>query len=362
MQTILKLKSWQGAWAVRAVFDDAFRRYLQNQPFDQVLIVKVLKDSAGQTCQRYAQKLHQLTGAAFSFNNETTVTPTDVLYSLSAFAEGYQPLQKANQWRNKLETHYGATGERLYASIVESRQRERRLLKDDSITWLAWSFELLPKFLDFEGYLDRIQYQAHPMAALCWKRWYLADDTETVLWTDVGVSTDTPASKVLVYKFIHEVSHLFHLSVFPAAGNLSDPKWLLTMESVAMATEFLFLEYLQENPTMKMPFEVEIGDIIGTLLVGLYERALRIDFDVQVHVLGMSATEWVSWAVAQTHFPADFFDFAYEFNGVPGFAAGYMLGMECFLTADVIERQELISGKKSICQFINKQIEYEKNY
>lgn len=359
---ILTLLPWRGTWAIRAVFDDAIRRYLQNQPYDPALIQTVVSQSAGASCQRYAQKLHQLTGAAFSFNNDTKKEFTRPIINLAALAEGYQPLTKAQVWRERLEKHYDASGTDLYPAIMKARANELTLIQDQSIEWIAWSFEVLSKLLAFSGNLDRIHYQPDAMAELCWKRWYLADDGKTVLWTDTGISPETPASKILVYRLIHEATHLMHLSAFPSAGSLTSPEWLLTMESVAMAAEFLFLEYLQQHPNLAFPFEARLYYIVGTLLVGLYERALRIDFDVMVHVHGMSASDWVAWAVAQTNFSVGFFDFAYEFNGVHGFAAGYTLGMECFLAAGASERQELISGKKAIDQLINKRIEHEKIY
>ena len=353
---ILSLLSLNGSWAIRAVFDDAIRCYLQGQAFNFPLIKKVIEQSSGDYCQRYLTKLHQLTGIISTLNDDEPKRVEPII-NLSTLSSYYEPLSKAQIWRERLELHYEASGKKLHPAILASRQQEPTLTHDQSMDWLVWSFEKLPKLLGFSGNINRIKYLPHPIAALCWKRWYLANDSKTILWTDTGISPETSSSRVLVYRCLHEATHLFHLSTFPNAGNLTDPRWLLTMESLAMATEFLFWESLQNKSDQNYPFMVDTLAIEGMLLVGLYERALRIDFDVMVHGLGMDVNEWIAWAVDKTYFPASFFDFANEFYGVAGFAAGYTLGMECFLAADTLKKQQLMEGKLMIDTLINQQIQ-----
>lgn len=353
---ILNHLSLNGSWAIRAVFDDAIRCYLQGQAFNLPLIKKVITQSSGGYCQRYLTKLHQLTGMNTSLSDNES-KPIKPIINLAALSSYHEPLSKAQIWRERLETHYGASGAELYSEILKSRQQEPTLSQDHSMDWLAWSFKKLPELLGFTGNIERIKYLPDPKAALCWKRWYLASDSKTILWTDTGISPDTSSSRVLVYRCLHEATHLLHLSAFPNAGSLADPRWLLTMESLAMATEFLFLEQLQNNTEQDYPFTVNTHAIEGMLLVGLYERALRIDFDVMVHQLGIDVDKWMTWATDKTHFPESFFDFAFEFHGSAGFAAGYTLGMECFLAASSSEKLQLIEGKLFIDSLINQQIQ-----
>jgi hypothetical protein len=353
---ILNLLSLNGSWAIRAVFDDSIRCYLQGQNFNLPLIEKVIEQSSWEYCQRYLTKLSPLTGVTSSLSNDVT-KPIKPIINLATLASYYEPLSKAQIWRERLELHYGASGEKLYPAILALRQQEPQLTNDQSIDWLSWSFEKLPTLLGFSGNIDRIKYLPDPIAALCWKRWYLANDSQTILWTDTGITPETSSSIVLVYRCLHESTHLHHLSAFPNAGSLIDPRWLLTMEAVAMATEYLFWESIKDKSEQDYPFMVDVHAIEGQLLVGLYERALRIDFDLMVHESGMAVNEWIEWAVGKTYFPASFFDFANEFYGVAGFAAGYTLGMECFLAANTEVRQQLIKGEFMIDSLINQQIQ-----
>ena len=353
---ILNLLNQNGSWAIRAVFDDAIRCYLQGKAFNLPLIKTVINQSSGEYCQRSLTKLYQITGITLSLNNDI-IRPIDPIINLATLSSYHEPLLKAQIWRKRLELHYSAKGKELYSAILASRQQEPTLTLDQSTDWLVWSFEKLSRLHGFSGNINRVKYLPDQMAALCWKRWYLANDSQTILWTDTGISPETSSSRVLVYRCLHESTHLFHLSAFPNAGNLTDPRWLLTMEALAMATEFLFYESLQNESEQNYPFTVDCHAIEGMLLVGLYERALRVDFDVMVHGLRMNVNEWISWAVDKTDFPPSFFDFANEFYGVAGFAAGYILGMECFLAANISKKRQLIEGKLMIDTLINQQIQ-----
>jgi GTP cyclohydrolase FolE2 len=139
-----------------------------------------------------------------------------------------------------------------------------------------------------------------------------------------------PTAQFVVWRLIHDATHLLHLATFPEAGDPLDPQWLIAMEAFAMSVETgLALRLMNGDELAVTPgLECSSEALLTVLLLGLVERSLRLEFDVAVHGRGEDPEAWTTGASRRSGLRRERFSFVDEFHGLPGFGAAYMAGVE----------------------------------
>jgi GTP cyclohydrolase FolE2 len=352
-EEIKSLLEWKGSWAIRALFDDAVIRYLNNQDQDFELAKIVIQNSSGFSAVNYYQKYCQLTG----FYPDNIEIPQHInrdtqsiidLSRLHLHNLSYE--LRADFWLEKLCIHLDTNRKNL-AEKIKTRLANEELASGDVIQLIDnWSFPLIQKIFPFLRQENPIEYVEREIANLCWKRWFLIKNKVSVL-LETPTKTNLKSSQWLVWRLLHDATHLLHLQNFPEAGCYLNPNWLATLESVAITTEREFLRLIDDGVEIPKPqnYPFNLFNIKTILLIGLCERALRLEYDLAIHLNEQKIEQWIIETKRKTGLNFNCYNFATEFHGLPGFCATYMLGLKAFECEQ--DKISILNGTKPLNLF-----------
>lgn len=352
-EEIKKLLEWKGAWAIRALFDDAVIRYLNNQDQDFELAKLVIDNSSGLSAVNYCQKYAQLTGFHLDHIEipQTINCDTKSIIDLSLLSLHNLSYElRADFWLEQLCIHLDTNRKNLTEKI-ETTLANEKLASGDVIQLIYhWSFPLIQKFFPFLKPETHIKYVEIETANLCWKRWFLVEDQVSLL-LETPNKTNLKSSQWLVWRLIHDATHLLHIQNFPEAGCYHNPNWLMTLESVAITVEREFLRLIDSGFEIPKPqnYYFNLFNIKTILLIGLCERALRLEYDLEVHFNGQNIKQWIREAKRKTGLNLNCYGFTTEFHGLPGFCATYMLGLKALECEK--DRISILNGTKNLNLF-----------
>ncbi|MEQ8467019.1 GTP cyclohydrolase, FolE2/MptA family [Coleofasciculus sp. E1-EBD-02] len=345
---IEKLIDWQGGWAARALFDDAVNRYLNKDRQNIELAGLVIKNSSGLSAIRYLKKYCKLTGVTLDISGITENLSSDIKQIINLGDIVNIPHEiTVDFWLEKLCEHLDTNRENLTSKINQS------LIDDDYPTGNpnelieSWSFPVISDLLPLSVQQKAIVYVEDEIAKLCWKRWYLTPERK-VLLLETHDRTNLKSSQWLVWRLLHDATHLLHLQNFPEAGCYLDPTWLLTLEAAAMTVEKQFLGLIEHRVKIPKPinYSLNLFNVKTILLIGLLERSLRLEYDLAVHLRRQPIASWITQTKRQTGFNLNCYDFVREFHGLPGFCAGYMIGLNAIESEP--DKVPVLCGKKSL--------------
>jgi hypothetical protein len=192
-----------------------------------------------------------------------------------------------------------------------------------------------------------ILFMESDLAKICWKRWHINKEGNPI-WLETSNKSNTTSSRFLVWRLIHEAIHLLHLQNYPNAGKLTSPNWLLQMESVAMSAEYRFLNFIESEQNIIQPkdYYFDKHNIISTLLLGFFERTLRLEYELDIYAELKKPDIWINEMKTKYELNLEIFDFAYEFHNMPSFMAGYIVGMDKYLNSN--SELAYLKGTKNI--------------
>lgn len=348
---IKNLLEWKGGWAIRALFDDAVMRHLNDQDQDFGLAELVIENSSGISAVNYFKKYCKLTG--FSFNNfkisEQIDPKTISIINLSKLHNLSYELT-ADFWVEKLCIHLDTNRKNLGEKINQTLGNEELPCGDVIQLLYNWSFPLIQKSFPFLEPNKNIEYIEKEMADICWKRWFLKPN-KTPLLLETPSKTNLQSSQWLVWRLLHDATHLLHLQNFPEAGCYLNPNWLVILEAIAITTEREFLRLIDDGFEIPKPenYSFNLFNIKTILLIGLCERALRLDYDLSVHLNEQNIGIWIIETKRKTGLNFNCYNFTTEFHGLPGFCATYMLGLKAFEYEQ--DKMSIFNGTKSLNLF-----------
>lgn len=352
-EEIKKILDWKGSWAMRALFDDAVIRYLNNEEQDFELAKLVIENSSGFSAINYYQKYCQLTG--FYFDNieiPQLVNPdTKSIINLSLLSLHNIPYElTADFWLEQLCLHLDTNRKNLTEKIEITLANEELAYGDVIQLIYNWSFPLIQKTFPFLRQKNHIEYVEREIANLCWKRWFLVEDKVSLLF-ETPSKTNLKSSQWLVWRLLHDATHLLHIQNFPEAGCYYNPNWLMTLESVAITVEREFLHLIDSGFEITKPenYPFSLFNIKTILLIGLCERALRLEYDLAVHLNGQKIKQWIRETKRKTGLNFNCYNFATEFHGLPGFCATYMLGLKALECEQ--DKISILNGTKPLNLF-----------
>lgn len=317
-----------GGWAARALFDDAVSRKIDGLPQDKTLANMVAAKASGRAAGRYLNKYQRLTGIRIHRTPPSEYSSMQSILNLDEVAARFPVGRLTEFWIECLCEHLVVTRKDMAGSVERVLSADERPKGSPHSMIQKWSWPFIRSVLPFQENKTELECREDNIAQLCWRRWYTCLDGRAILL--IGPNADgLGASQWLVWRLLHDATHLLHLASRPTRS-LLDPKWLLTMEAAAMAVELAFLEAVAEEsePSPPVGYPYNRHRVKTVILLGLVERSLRLDFDIRVHGDGECVTGWIDSARKQTGLHSNFFDFAEEFHGLPGFCAGYMAGLD----------------------------------
>lgn len=331
-EQITKLIDWKGGWSMRALFDNAISRHLNSEKQDFELAKLIVQESSGISATRYFEKYCNLTG--FTFENvkipEHLDPDTKQVIDLTKIVNIPYELT-ADFWLEKICIHLNTNRKNLTHKIEQVLNNDELPRGNPKQLLEKWSFPMISSFLPLEIQKSPISYLEAEIANICWKRWYLTKENQPLL-LETPNRTGLNSSQWLVWRLLHDATHLLHLQNFKNAGSYLEPNWLVTLESIAMNTELNFLRLIDEDVEIKKPddYPFNVFNIKTFILVGLLERALRLDYDLAIHLEGKNVETWLKQTKRKTGFNLNCYEFTNEFHGLPGFCSSYMLGLKAF--------------------------------
>ena len=351
-QIINELISHGGGWAAKALFDDAASRIINGEKQNFGIAEAVFNSCSGLGAIENLHRYCKLTGFRFGAEKVSAdlldgVALEEVL-PLRKVERFYPAGELSNYWLEKLCEHLGATRKQLaerlnsFAAVEDAPlSASLELLQDYSIRLMGDLFDL-----PVDGV--RLGICENEKAELCWRRWHLLEETGAPVLFESRRFSGLKRNQFFVWRLVHDAAHLVHLASFPQAGNPLEPIWLATMEAAAMFAERAVFDRL-ENGKLELPpeeFGFDRQRIKTVLLLGFAERALRLDYDLSVHLHREPVSFWIQKTSRQTGLPPQFFKFAEEFHGLPGLGAAYLVGAASFGTCG--DRHEVLSGEQPL--------------
>ncbi|QKJ32867.1 hypothetical protein HQ865_24960 [Mucilaginibacter mali] len=341
---IKKLIPWGGGWAARFYFDYYISHQLQNRSYNLPLASLISKNSSGMAAVKYFDKINKITGATQIQYISSEIKNCRSVVDLSNLTNQANELLTSAYWLSRLKDH---TNSNTPLKIIKAKLQKEQLAPSGSpLRFLElWSFPLLCELFPFQKPVVNVRYIETELSGQAWKKWFVSD-SGVPIWIDNKTKSNFRQSQYLVWKLLHEATHLLHLANYPFAGSLHDPYYALQLESVAMAAEFRLLQYLESNKELsnKHIFPLNRNNIISVLLLGFFERALRLEADVQLHYHRQSPNDWLADGGRQ--YDSELFHFVNEFHGLPGFMAGYLIGMFKYLNAG--DEKNILTNKTQL--------------
>lgn len=345
-QIILELISRGGGWAAKALFDDAASRIINGEKQNFTLAETVFNHCSGRGAIENLHRYKELTGFEFDSENISPDLRGDVAQVLPLEeVERYCPAGEAsNYWLERLCENLKAPRKRL-AKAIDSFCADEIAPPPDSFELLKnYGIRLIGDLFDFQVEGVKLEVVKNESAELCWRRWHLSKKDGLPVLFDSNRFSGMGRNQFFVWRLVHDAAHLIHLAKFPRAGNPLVPEWLATMEAVAMFAEKTVFERLVQG-NLELPTGFNAERIKTILLLGFTERALRLDYDLAVHLHQEPVQFWIQKTLRQTGLPASLFKFAEEFHGLPGLCSAYLLGAESFAVCE--DKNAVLSSRKS---------------
>lgn len=343
MEEIEKIIDWGGGWATRALFYDSLERVLSNKRQNLSLAEQVFKNSSGISAKIYQKKYLDLTGSTSNINiSDYYSKNTKKVINLDSFNQIPYDIT-SDYWIEKLCEHLKTNRKELSEKIRQQNNEDLSTKVDMKELIENFSFSHISNLIPLDNKKNAFKYIETSTSELLWKKWYLLDSTPVLIEKkDLLLN-----SKSFVWTLLHNATHILHLINYPKSGRDINPHGLLNMEALAMNTEKEFLKILEHNPeTLSTIPSLNTFNVITQLLLGLLERALRLEYDLAIHLNGQNISDWIIEVKRKTGLNIDIYSFSQEFHGLPGFSAGYMLGLKAF----EVERDKLsiVKGEKQL--------------
>ncbi|MCG5058826.1 MAG: GTP cyclohydrolase I FolE2 [Limnoraphis sp. WC205] len=346
------LLDWKGGWGARALFDDAVSRYLNYEDQDISLAKKVIQNSSGYSAIRQLKNYLKLTGFKLDISSVPKKLSPNVKQIIRLADIRDIPYEiSPDFWLDRLCEHLNANRANLTERITQSLSNDQLPTGEPKHLIQTWSFPVISKLLSLDNDPIEVSYVEDEIARLCWKRWYLNSKNFPIL-LEIPDRSGLNSSQWLVWRLLHDATHLLHIQKFPKADSYLNPLWLLTLEATAMTTEYEFLNLIDYGKDIPKPvnYPFNLFNIKTVLLIGLLERALRLDYDIAVHLNAQFIDDWITQTKRRTGLTLNCYSFVDEFYGLPGFCAGYMLGLNTLRNEQ--DKLSIISGVKSL-DFLN---------
>jgi hypothetical protein len=328
---IISLIPWNGAWAAYFLADDSVVRQVSGLTPNFSLAGAVAASASGIPSERCLKLFSRITNAKIVPSTGRKDAPPRMVKLKDEFAFDDHNFYTPGFWAEKLQEHLKCRD--FGAAVSKILNGEEQLSVRDPAKMLRdWSMQVISNLLPLEGKRVSIRYIETALADLSWKKWLVLPSGQLV-WMTSGRNENLPVSKAIIWKYIHEATHLLHLQDFPDAGCLSDPCWRLQMEAVAMAVEFKLLNYLEAGGELPLFSGAALNNhnLIAVLLYGLFERSVRFEYDILMLREPATIDNWLSEFQQDYNLPDSFFDFIPEFAGLPGFMSCYLTGMIGFM-------------------------------
>jgi hypothetical protein len=342
-----------GSWASRSFSDFVFNLYFTNRL--NKLNIKRIND-VGNTIFQYSSGLSSI--EQFNKINNIPLINIASIPSDTLSTKVYQPISIKNYidnipynatsdfWYNELTLLLNCPAKQINKKLKEIFTNEQNINVDIVNLLYTYSFPLITKINNLnikENINQDIRVIiANKFGSLTWKRWFLDKDKIFILdgKDRLGLST----SYWFVWKIIHDASHLYHLLYYKKPTHCTDIDWLHTSEAFAMNNEFQFLQILKNDNILPKEFQPFYYNIKVVLTLGLLERALRLDYDIDVHYKKITVQEFIN--LKKKKFNVDLFRFTKEFHGLPGFGVIYALGR--FYFNKYTNKDNVLNGKEKL--------------
>jgi hypothetical protein len=335
-QDILQLSELRGGWASRALFEQLVSQNIDKKRLSISDIDKIIQRSSGESAMGIANKITKIFGV--TTKNVTQQLDTNVTTPLPIIQDydGLPTYLDINFWLDELQKLLDCRGNAIQYHLDLVRNLDNNTSIDNLKLVKEWSFPLIGKLHSIPN--DQpftVRCVVDDIANFCWRRWYWSENKEK-LYLIVPPKKIIGNSQWLMFTLVHDASHLFHLTVQPNTCKPENPIGLAFMEGFAMATELRMYEYFKDGYVFEKGllscFDTYSTKVFNVL--GLLERAFRLNYDAKVHLEGWLPEKWVRWCTRKYGFNETFLKFAYEFHGLPGLASCYMLGMLVFHNQD----------------------------
>lgn len=333
-----------GAWSLRALYDGiAAGHYVQSDA--KGAVAEIAAASCGLGAVKYADLLRRRFGLSEIPDPPRILTDLPYLFDISKLRTP-PTISSPHYWFEALADFVEVGRQDLWTAVeaaVDTPIRRNlslgefeQSLKD---VWSNFHEALLPG-----GSHNGARVLFDEDSRVVWRTWHLSD---------LGVPTirlhasdlETLTARLYVWRLIHDATHLWHISASNRAPHFTDPIDMASYEAVAMYAEHEFLQRIlcDEAPALPWLASPQIKKCVATgLLLGMFERALRSDFDFRVHYKGQDPASWVESSIREFGCPRQLLSFAEEFHGMPGFPASYMLGLANVLALRKDEQQDLL--------------------
>jgi hypothetical protein len=314
---------WPGtAWAARFALEELILAALMRQPLNQFLSSNVIATGTGEAglaCSKRYQQLIQGSGVHI-----LRPVPVDAWQILSL--PDLVPLQDRItraivELKEALAEALGCSLQYLGTYWNAHQIQQSHLPHSQKVAFIR---DISRPFLAQHVGLNvpPVSLLSCPEAALSWRSWYYIAPSYLLL-QPLGLGLTGPAWAIL--HGIHDLTHLAHMAAVPSLRAAITPEQYITMEAIAMYAEHTFLAHLSDCAAV-LPPGLKERDLRLQLLLGLLERYLRFDFDLQVHLHGQSPQQWKQHTLAQIG-QLPILGFTHTFHGLPGFAAAYPVGL-----------------------------------
>lgn len=340
-QEIEKLLPLGGGWAIRVYFEELIARKIANQSLSFLDVNTVIANSCGVSAINIIDKIANITGRklpkipAHLHNSEYTGN-LPIVEDKSNLPD---ELTK-EYWIDQLCKFFDTNALSLDKHIQKLKAADKQTDINSYQIIRDWSFPKLRTLHNIKnGGQFNVKCIVDELAQLCWRRWYWEDNFKNLYLIYPQNRFAFGNNQWLMFSMVHDAAHLLHLTEYPHTCQPSNPNNLAFMEGFAMFSEFRFFELFNQS------YEVEedLGTAFDTRtarmfnLLGLLERSFRIDYDYDVHLLGCSPQTWIERTCKKYNLNSSYFQFAYEFHGLPGLASSYMLGLWSYKKSNNVE-------------------------
>jgi len=334
------------AWPTKLAFDGLIAQRLK-QSGNVAPLLKQLVQGQGQAAVFYVRQAESLLGQSLqAVSPECSVDAWQVLdLSRLEALDPYGGAIQADRWLASLCAQLQCSRQQVATHLASVRQASPASItqKQAMLSWIAGWLKSL-----WNLNWPHVECLIRPEADFSWRHWFVLPSERFVLLE--SAKDHMPAAQWFIWRALHDGTHLAHMAAHPAmqADQLT-PQQMQQMEAVAMAAEWILLEEMEAEPDMPLPAGLDAGQVRIHLKLGLIERALRQDYDLQVHLAGQPTQDWLTQTQRRMGM-LGVYRFAESFHGLPGFCASYLVGAQALLHSP--QPLEVITGQAELDFFL----------
>ncbi len=359
-------KVGQGAWAVKALYDETVTALLTQNFSDIKGFIEVLDsicgDFGGEAAYLKLQKAANLL-ALYSTHSELakqylkisenirdkSLAPSCI--DLSQVEKQYDSHQIISSRIDQICSFLNCSNHDLESCIKREIESDvvptgwgLRVSHLYSIAYEKWFIEIANKHLSEFLPIRQGLYAPPVLKVIDWSSevWRCWRSLEHPTLVDPGIFRP---SQFFVWHIIHDSVHVWQMQSYGAKwSNVLSPNEYLFLEAQAMCVERILLNLLL-NSVVEIPrwYPSSEKAIILRLLIGLLEREIRLDLDLKVHLHGQDFTEWLKDICKLTQLsPAYFQGLTAELLGMPGFCAAYTVVTDNFQNLANSQRRTML--------------------